>query len=147
MSDITITPSLVQFVSGRTVQATAVTPIMAGQSVCLNAANQASLSNAKTSATTAAANGIALTGAAYPGQPITIQTAGNIQLGVGSGPLISGIVYVVSGHNDGGICPVADLVTGGGLGVGWFTDVMGIAASLNVLTIVNETAVGISGAY
>jgi hypothetical protein len=55
----------------------------------------------------AGAVGIALNSAAL-GQPVVVQSAGPVALGVATVP---GMVYVVSAANAGGIAPFADLAT------------------------------------
>lgn len=70
------------------------------------------------------ANGLAIAlNGASAGQPITVQTDGDITIG---GALTAGVAYYLS-DTPGGICPVADV------GSGEYSVVLGIAESAAVL--------------
>jgi hypothetical protein len=83
--------------------------ITAGQPVYLAAATQRWMKadNDAVASEARAATGIALTGSST-GQPVAVQTAGDITLGA---VLTAGTPYYLSA-TAGGICPVGDLVTG-----------------------------------
>lgn len=106
MADITVTAaSVVPATSYRFVDGTAGATITAGQVVYLDTSvNTYKLADADDTAAKAAAAGIALNGASS-GQPVRVQTGGNINPG---GTVVVGTIYVVSG-NLGGIAPHGDL--------------------------------------
>ncbi len=100
--------------------------ITAGQVTYIDpATGTAKLANAVTSATTAAASGIALHAAAA-GQPIRRQISGDINLGT---TLTVGVPVVVSGANSGGAAPVGDVASG------WYTMILGMPKSASILTL------------
>lgn len=76
--------------------------------------------------------GIALNGASL-NQPLVIQRSGDITIG---GTLTGGLAYYLS-KTAGGLCPVADIASGG------YATVIGIAKSASVLDI-NITASGVA---
>ena len=103
--------------------------ITAGQALYQDSADSYKLKPARANAVaTDLVVGIALHGAAN-NQPITYQSAGNINLGA---TLAVGQVYVLSAAAAGGIAPNADLLTGN------FVSVLGVATSASNL-IVNIT--------
>lgn len=126
MADLSITAANVIQVSGNTTQALAGVAVTAGMSAYIDTSGLVQKADALTSAVTAACTGVVLNNAAI-GQPVTIQTNGNITIGA---TLTVGALYVTSGANAGGIAPVADLTTG------WRTQVFGVAISTTVLTLV-----------
>ena len=108
MADISVTAANVKKGSGATtITGTAGETITAGQVLYLDTAdNEYKKADADASASAVAA-GIALCGAA-DGQPIIIQTGGNINIG---GTVTVGEIYVVSA-TAGGVAPEGDLTTG-----------------------------------
>ena len=130
MTDIVITATnTVPKANAITQSGTAGAAITQGQAVYLDAStNLIKLANALTSLATATCVGIALTSAAT-NQPVIFQTGGDITLGA---TLTVGAVYVNSGASNGGIAPVADLTTG------WYTNILGVAISTTVMTILNR---------
>lgn len=76
--------------------------------------------------------GIALNGGAT-GQPVRVLRAGDITIGA---TVTQGVAYYLS-DSPGGICPVADLLTGE------YATVMGIASSASVLKV-NIVASGVA---
>lgn len=95
----TVPPSFVEGIAGAT--------ITAGQAVYLDAtALTIKLADANATVATAAAIGIATHGA-LAGQPIRVQTRGDITLGAGAAPAV-GVLYVAS-NNAGGLAPSSDL--------------------------------------
>lgn len=111
MADLTITATSVLPGTGAiTEKLTAGAAITAGQSVYKDASdgNKAKLFDAD-SATAAARSfyGIALNGAAS-GQPVVVQTGGNITIGA---TVAVGVAYYAS-DTPGGICPFSDLESG-----------------------------------
>jgi len=108
MSDITITAANVaKATDSTTITGTAGGTITAGQSVYLDTSDSRyKLSDANASGT-GRCDGIALHGASS-GQPLTVLTSGNITIG---GTVAVGTIYCVSAGT-GGICPIADLLSG-----------------------------------
>lgn len=102
--------------------------ITAGQAVYLDESQSPArweLADTDSTATTAAASGIALNGGA-DGQPAAVQKGGVINIG---GTVAVGTVYVLSG-TAGGIAPVSDLASGDWttiIGVGLTTSTIRLA--------------------
>lgn len=128
MVDIVITAANVVAGSGATkTSGTAGATITAGQVVYLDSATTGKWQLADNNSATAAVRqpqGIALNGASL-NQPIAVQTEGPITIG---GTLVAGVAYYLS-DTPGGICPVADLLTGE------YPTVLGMATSTTVLDI------------
>lgn len=127
MADLTITAAnVVPGAGARITNGTAGATITAGQVVYLDPADNrfklADCDNA--SATIRAAFGIATHGAAA-GQPLAVQTAGELAMGA---ILLAGVAYYLS-PNAGGIAPVADIASGDN------TVIVGMAKSTSVLTV------------
>lgn len=119
MADITITASSVAKGANAVIENKfAGATITAGQSLYLDAEDGLVKLFDANSATVAARSlyGIALNGGAT-GQPIAVQRGGTITIG-GTAP--SGVVFVGSAANPGGICPSLDLTTG------HYTNIVGI---------------------
>lgn len=125
MSDISITAtSVLQGGNAVVVHGIAGVAITAGQVVYLDAATgKWKLADANGSGTTHP-GGIALNGAAS-GQPVAVQTSGDITVG---GSLTAGSRYYLSG-TAGGIMPEADLTTGDNVAL------LGLAKSTTVLAL------------
>lgn len=126
MADLTITAANVVAVAGKTVVGTAGATLTAGQVVYLDTAT-ASYKLADNNSGTAAVRspgGIALNAAAS-GQPVSVFQSGTITIGA---TLTGGVAYYLS-DTPGGICPVADLVTGE------YPTFLGIATSASVLKV------------
>lgn len=123
MADLTITAANVAKGSNASiVQGTAGAAITAGQTVYLDAATSTyKLFDANGSGTTTLA-GIALHAAAS-GQPVQVQTGGDITIGA---TVTQGLVYVGSA-TPGGVAPSADLASG------WTSNVIGVAVSTTVI--------------
>lgn len=130
MTDISITAANVIAGSNATIRhGTAGATITAGQVVYLDQATTgrwklADGDSASAESRAGAVAGIALNGAS-DGQPIAVQTAGDITIG---GTLTAGDPYYLSG-TAGGICPAAD-VTGG-----VYNTLLGLASSATVLAL------------
>lgn len=126
MAALTITAANVISSGGTTRTGTAGAAITAGQAVYLDAAD-GKYKLASANSGTAAARvpvGIALNNAAN-GQPVTVQSDGQITIGAALAP---GATYY-SSATAGGISPAADLTTG------WYPTVLGLAVSATVLDI------------
>ena len=127
MADLTITPANVTPRGGAPIlRGTAGAAITAGQTVYLDPADGryklADCDSATAAARTPA--GIAINGAAT-GQPISVQNGGEANVGA---ILTPGATYYCS-PNPGGICPLADILTGD------FPVIIGIARSNSILRI------------
>lgn len=127
MADLTITAANVVPGNGaRITNGTAGATITAGQVVYLDPADNrfklADCDNA--SATVRAAFGIAVNGAST-GQPVAVQTAGELAFGA---ILAAGVSYYLS-PNAGGIAPIADIASGD------HTVLVGMAGSTSVLVV------------
>lgn len=97
--------------------------ITQGQSVYISTSDgRAYKADANASAAASTARGIAVSGASA-GQPIAIQTGGDINMGA---TLVANTAYVV-GATAGDVAPIADLTTG------WYGCLLGIAISASVL--------------
>lgn len=127
MADLTITAANVLKGSGSSVtNGTAGASVTAGQVVYLDS-TAGTYKLADCDSGTAAArspDGIALHAAAS-GQPLAVLTGGPITIGA---TLTAGDAYYLSATG-GGICPVADLVTGN------YPTIIGIATSASVLNV------------
>lgn len=135
MADISITAANVVAGSGATTEnGTLGATVTAGQVVYKDSADGLWKLADNNSATAAARtpHGIALNGGAS-GQPVRVLTAGLITIG---GTLVAGVAYYLS-DTPGGICPVADLLTGE------YPTFIGIATSTSVLKV-NITASGVA---
>ncbi|MGL5447896.1 MAG: hypothetical protein ACRDBL_11360 [Rhabdaerophilum sp.] len=126
MADLTITPANVVSRGGTKASGLAGVAINAGQMAYLDPAdNRYKLADSdNASAVIRKAGGIALNGAAA-GQPITVQSGGEVSLGA---VLTLGATYYLS-DTPGGIMPAGDLETGD------FPQIVGIAASTSVLKL------------
>lgn len=126
MVDIVITAaSVVSYSSAVRESGTAGATITAGQAVYLDTDDRYKLAdNNSATALVRTPRGIALNGASS-GQPLTIHLSGNITIGA---TLTAGVAYYLS-DTPGGICPVADLLTGE------YPCVIGIATSTSVLSV------------
>lgn len=124
MADITVTAGSVVKSTGAVVETAylAGTTITAGQLVYLSTSNTWLLTDNDASATAAVIDGVALNGAAS-GQPIVVQTSGDINLGA---TLTQGVVYGNS-STAGGIAPVSDH------GAGDYVGILGVAISTSIL--------------
>lgn len=132
MADVTITAaSVAQGSNASTTQGFLGATVTAGQVVYKDAADglfKLADGNSGTAAARAAF-GIALNGGAS-GQPVVVQTSGDITIG---GTVTVGGVYVLSA-TPGGIAPVADLASGN------YTNTIGIGITASTLRIVIATA-------
>lgn len=128
MADLSITAAnVIAGANNRQQTVVAGETITAGQPVYRDASTGKYLKADANAASAAAreATGIALNGASN-GQPLTIQTSGQITIG---GTMTAGIAYYLS-DTAGGICPVADI------GSGEYVDLIGIAVSTTVLDLI-----------
>lgn len=135
MTDVSITAANVVAGENASVErGTAGATITAGQVVYLDSADRRYKLADSNSATAAARapRGIALNGAAS-GQPIAVQTAGDLTIG---GTLTAGVAYYLS-DSPGGVCPVADI------GSGEYSVLLGMAKSASVLAV-NIQASGVA---
>jgi hypothetical protein len=127
MADLVITAANVLAGSGaKKVAGTAGATITAGQVVYLDSADSEYKLADADSATAAVRSpaGIALHGAS-DGQPLTILSKGPITIGA---TVTAGVAYYLS-PTAGGICPVADLLTGD------YPTVLGLATSATVIEV------------
>lgn len=127
MADLTITAASVVPGSNAVInrQYMAGASVTAGQPVYLDAAtNTWKLADANGSAATAEALGVALH-AASSGQPLAVQTAGDITIGA---TVAVGTIYVLSA-TAGGIAPSADGATG------WYTTILGVATTAAIIRL------------
>lgn len=135
MADLTITPASVVAASDAVKETgTAGATITAGQVVYLDSATTSYKLADSDSATAAARSprGIALHGASS-GQPLQILRSGSVTIGA---TMTAGLVYYLS-KTAGGICPVADIATGG------YATSLGISTSTTVLKV-NMTESGVA---
>lgn len=101
--------------------------VTAGQVCYLDAAaKQFKLADANGTAATATVKGVAMHGAT-PGQPLTLQSGGEIVLGAGAAMVVGGL-YVLSA-NPGMVAPAGDLAAG------HFTVLLGVAVSATNLRL------------
>lgn len=130
MADLTITAASVLAGTNATItRGIAGATITAGQAVYLDEATTGEWLLADSDSATVAARGsarfgIALNGAS-DGQPLAVQTGGNITIGA---TVVAGVAYYLS-DTPGGICPFADLATGD------YVTLVGIATSTTVIAI------------
>lgn len=127
MADLTITAANVLAGSGATkVAGTAGATITAGQAVYLDTSdNEYKLADCDhATAAVRAPAGLALNGAS-DGQPLTVLTGGPITIGA---TVTAGVAYYLS-PTAGGICPVADVLSGD------YPTILGIATSATVLDV------------
>lgn len=126
MSDLSITAANVLSGAGAQIaHGVAGAAVTAGQSVYLDtAANSYKLADSNGAAALRTPTGFALNGAAA-GQPLAVQTDGDITIGA---TLTPGATYYQS-DTPGGICPVADV------GSGEYFCIVGVAKSASVLSI------------
>jgi len=135
MADITITAANVIAGSGsKRVSGTAGATITAGQAVYLDTADSKyKLADADGAVGVRSPAGIALNGASN-GQPLAVLTSGPITIG---GTVTAGVAYYLS-PNPGGICPVADVLSGD------YPTIMGIATTTAILNIkIQESGVAL----
>jgi hypothetical protein len=137
MADLVITAANVLAGSGaKKVAGTAGATITAGQVVYLDSADSEYKLADADSATAAVRSpaGIALHGAS-DGQPLTILSKGPITIGA---TVTAGVAYYLS-PTAGGICPVADLLTGD------YPTVLGLATSASVIEVdIQEAGVALA---
>lgn len=127
MADLTITAAnVLEGTNGKKGFGVAGVAVTAGQTVYLDPTDgkYRLADNNSVTAAARAPTGVALNNAAA-GQPLCVQTSGPCTIGAA---LTAGVVYYQSG-TPGGICPVADLVTG------MYPTAIGIATSASVLDI------------
>jgi hypothetical protein len=130
MADLTITAANVIAGSGADVtRGIAGATVTAGQAVYLDTASTGKWLLADSDAASAitrgsASFGVALNGASN-GQPLAVQTGGDITIGA---TMTAGVAYYLS-DAPGAICPFADLATGD------YVTLIGIAKSTTVLAI------------
>lgn len=135
MADLTITAGSVLPGANAVIErGTAGASVTAGQVVYLEAATTTyKLADSDSgTAEVRSPRGIALH-AASSGQPLAVQTSGSITIGATG---TSGLAYYLS-KTAGGICPVADIATGG------YATVLGIMTSTTVLKL-NITESGVA---
>lgn len=135
MTDISITATnVIAGTDANVAQGTSGATITAGQAVYLDSTDSRYKLADSNSGTAAARQpkGIALHGASS-GQPLAVQTSGDITIG---GTLTAGVAYYLS-DTPGGICPVADV------GSGEYPCIIGIAKSTTVLDV-NIQAAGVA---
>lgn len=136
MSDLSITAaSVIAGTGARKTLGTAGATITAGKTVYLDPADGKYKLADCDSATDAARSpaGIALNGAA-DGQPLVVLEDGPVTIGA---TMTAGVTYYLS-PNAGGICPVADVLSGD------HTVILGIATSTTVLNVnIQESGVAI----
>jgi hypothetical protein len=129
MSDISVTAANVAAANSNTVKATGTSgaAITAGQGVYLNPSDgkiYPAQADSGHSTHTPNLAGVALDSAPGANQPITYATENDVNFG---SILTTGIIYVVSAANAGGIAPSADLASTNYVGV------IGVATSSSVL--------------
>lgn len=107
MTDLVITDSDVDRISGSQRTADAGVVISAGDAIYIDSANLVQLCEKDQGAVEAAFDGFALNGAGVS-QPVTYQISGVIDLGA---VLAAGLIYIV-GAGAGGVAPSADIATG-----------------------------------
>lgn len=128
MTDISITAAnVVAGSDAKTENGIAGETITAGQVVYKAAATGKYMKADSDSATAEVrkARGIALNGGSL-NQPLTILRSGDVTIG---GTLTAGLAYYLSKATPGGICPVADIASGG------YSVIVGIAESTSVLHV------------
>jgi hypothetical protein len=128
MPDLVLVPAEVLPGTGAAyVNGVAGAAVTAGQVCYLDAATKSfKLADANATAATATVRGIAMHGATA-GQPLTLQSGGDITLGAGAAMTVGGL-YVLSG-TPGGIAPVAELLAA------MYTTLLGVAVSATSLRL------------
>lgn len=128
MPDLVLVPAQVLPGSGAAyINGVAGAAVTAGQVCYLDAATKSfKLADANASAASAAARGIALH-AADIGQPLTLQSGGDLTLGAGAAMVVGGL-YVLSA-NPGMIAPVAELLAA------MYTTLLGVAVTATSLRV------------
>lgn len=130
MSDLSITAaSVLAGTNAEIVRGHAGATITAGQAVYLDTASTGEWLLADSDSATVIARGsarfgIALNGAA-DGQPLAVQTGGDITIGA---TIVAGVAYYLS-DTPGALCPFADLATGD------YVTLVGVAKSTTVLAL------------
>lgn len=132
MADLAITAANVTTSSTSITTGTAGAAVTAGQAVYQNSDGKYYLAQCDGTSAEATVFGIALCNAAA-GQPLTVQTGGDITIGA---TVAKGTTYVVSA-NAGGIAPQADLVSTN------YLSYIGYGKTTSVLTI-NKTNTGVT---
>lgn len=135
MADLSITAANVVPGAGARIDRTKVAGavITAGQWVYRDGSTYKPADNNSATATARVPDGIALNGAAT-GQPVAVQTAGEVTIGAALTP---GTAYFLS-DTPGGTCPVGDLASGE------YPCVVGLARSASVLRIgINSAGVAL----
>lgn len=135
MADLSITAaSVIAGTDANVAHGTSGATVTAGQAVYLDSTDSRYKLADANSGTAAARQpkGIALHGASA-GQPLAVQTSGDITIGA---TLTGGVAYYLS-DTPGGICPVADV------GSGEYPCIIGIAKSTTVLDV-NIQASGVA---
>ena len=100
--------------------------VTAGMAVYLDEmTNTLKLADANLSLEAAEVKGIALH-AASSGQPLKIQTAGELTIG---GTVVLSTIYILGAGGSGGVAPAADLASG------WYTSILGVASSATKLRL------------
>lgn len=132
MAAITITPSsVVKSTGAQTQTGFAGGTITAGMAVFLNSSQLYVAADANDT-TIDEVTGIALNSAST-GQPVCVQTSGNITIG---GTVVAGTIYVLGASVAGDINPAADLASG------WARCIIGVASSTSVIVLgINNTGV------
>jgi len=132
MADLAITAAnVVSSTGAQTSDGTAGGTLTQGDTVYQDAADSNKWKRADANASLATSTGIGIAlNAAENGQPVRIQTLGDINVGA---TLAVGTVYVISA-TAGKIAPTTDLVSG------WFTFVIGIGKTASIMTMVMKTA-------
>ncbi len=131
MTDIVVTDTDVDKISGSQRTADAGVAITAGDSIYIDANGLVQLCEKDQSSVEAAFDGIALNGAGVS-QPVTYQVAGTIDLGA---IIAAGVIYIV-GAGPGGIAPSADISTGN------FVTIIGVGLNgTNIQIGVNRSGV------
>ncbi len=128
MANLSITAANVAQVDGGVFDGTAGETITAGCVVYLKSSDNRlwlALANTPAVPALAAVKGIALHGASA-GQPLRIQTSGQITIGA---TVVVAAVYVLSA-TAGLICPTADITT-----TGYYRSVLGVATSTTIITL------------
>jgi hypothetical protein len=128
MPDLVLVPAEVLPGTGAAyVNGTAGVAVLAGQVCYLDAATKSfKLADAGDTAATATVRGIALHGATA-GQPLALQSGGDITLGAGAAMVVGGL-YVLS-STPGGIAPVAELIAA------MHTTLLGVAVTATSLRL------------
>jgi hypothetical protein len=135
MADLTVTPASVIPGANAVIErsGTAGATITAGQVVYFDdTTGKYKLADSDGAAALRSPRGFALNGAS-DGQPLAVHTKGKLTIGA---TMTAGLAYYLS-KTAGGICPVADIASGG------YATVLGIASSTTVLEV-NITESGVA---